>query len=45
VVVTASPTLLAVADRVALVHGGRVVAEGTHAALAADPRYAAAVLT
>ena len=45
VVVTASPTLLAVADRVALVHEGRVVAEGTHATLAADPRYAAAVLT
>jgi putative ABC transport system ATP-binding protein len=46
VLITASPTLLAVADRVAVVHGGRVVAEGTHAELAAaDDRYRTAVLT
>jgi putative ABC transport system ATP-binding protein len=46
VLITASPTLLAVTDRVAVVHGGRVVAEGTHTELAAaDDRYRTAVLT
>jgi putative ABC transport system ATP-binding protein len=45
VLVTASPALLAVADRVALLHDGTIVAEGTHASLSTDPRYAEAVLT
>jgi putative ABC transport system ATP-binding protein len=45
VLVTASPALLAVADRVVVVDGGRVVAEGTHAELSArDARYREAVL-
>ena len=45
VVVTTSPTLLAAADRVVLVDGGRVVADGDHATLAAgDERYRTAVL-
>jgi putative ABC transport system ATP-binding protein len=46
IVVTASPTLLAVADRVAVIDGGRVVADGDHPTLAAthDP-YRTAVLT
>jgi putative ABC transport system ATP-binding protein len=45
VLVTTSPTLLAAADRVVLVHGGRAVAEGDHATLAAaDDRYRGAVL-
>jgi putative ABC transport system ATP-binding protein len=46
IVVTASPILLAVVDRVAVVDGGRVVAEGDHPGLAAshDP-YRTAVLT
>ncbi|OLF17952.1 ABC transporter ATP-binding protein [Actinophytocola xanthii] len=43
--VTASPALLAVADRVLVLDGGRVTASGTHADLAqSDPRYRAAVL-
>jgi putative ABC transport system ATP-binding protein len=43
--VTASPALLAVTDRVLVVDGGRVVATGTHGALAeTDPRYRRAVL-
>lgn len=44
--VTASPALLAVTERVALLHGGRIVAEAGHAELAAsEPRYRAAVLS
>lgn len=43
--VTASPALLATADRVVVLDGGRVVATGTHAELAeTDARYRAAVL-
>jgi putative ABC transport system ATP-binding protein len=46
IVITSSPTLLAVADRVAVVDGGRVVADGDHAGLAAThDRYRTAVLT
>jgi putative ABC transport system ATP-binding protein len=45
VLVTSSPALLRAADRVAVLDGGRVVAEGTHDQLVADdPRYRAAVL-
>lgn len=45
VVVTNSPALLAVADRVVLLDGGRVGAEGTHADLVqADATYRTAVL-
>ncbi|WP_017559528.1 ABC transporter transmembrane domain-containing protein [Nocardiopsis baichengensis] len=45
VAVCSSPALLARADRVVAVAGGRVAAEGTHAGLAADdPDYAEAVL-
>jgi putative ABC transport system ATP-binding protein len=43
-VITASPTLLAAADRVVLLQDGRVVATGDHAGLAADSRYREAVL-
>jgi len=43
VVATTSPLVLAQLDRVALVEDGRVVAEGTHAALLADPRYRSVV--
>jgi ABC-type Fe3+/spermidine/putrescine transport system ATPase subunit len=46
VLVTTSPTLLAAADRVVLIDGGRVVATGDHAGLAAtDARYREVVLT
>ncbi|MFH0176030.1 ABC transporter ATP-binding protein [Streptomyces cacaoi] len=46
VVVTNSPALLAVADRVVLLDGGRIGAEGTHAELVrADATYRTAVLT
>jgi putative ABC transport system ATP-binding protein len=46
VLVTTSPTLLASADRVVLIDGGRVVATGDHAGLAAsDARYREVVLT
>ncbi len=38
---TVSPTLLSRCDRVLLVEAGTVVAEGTHAGLLSDPRYAA----
>jgi putative ABC transport system ATP-binding protein len=42
---TTSPTLLAVADRVVVVDEGRVRAEGTHAdLLAGDPAYRGLVL-
>ncbi|WP_045739540.1 ABC transporter transmembrane domain-containing protein [Actinoplanes rectilineatus] len=45
VVVTSSPALLGVADRVAVLDDGRIVAEGAHEELAAsDPRYREAVL-
>nr|WP_208410830.1 ABC transporter ATP-binding protein [Mycolicibacterium fluoranthenivorans] len=44
VIVTSSPALLAVADRVVLVDGGRVVVEGTHETLLDRPDYTAAVL-
>lgn len=43
VVITSSPPLLQHADRVVVVRDGRTVAEGTHAALMADPVYRAAV--
>jgi ABC-type multidrug transport system fused ATPase/permease subunit len=43
VVATASPLVLAQLDRVALVEDGRVVTEGTHRDLLADPRYRAVV--
>lgn len=42
--VTSSPTLLARCDRVLLVDGGRVVADGDHHDLAGDPTYAEVVL-
>lgn len=41
---TTSPALLAVADRVVLVRAGRVAAQGTHAELLQDQGYRAAVL-
>jgi putative ABC transport system ATP-binding protein len=45
VLVTTSPALLAIADRVVLIDGGRVTGTGTHAALVrSDPAYRAAVL-
>jgi putative ABC transport system ATP-binding protein len=45
IVVTSSPALLAAADRVVLICGGRAVARGAHADLLhADDRYRAAVL-
>ncbi|MGX1316336.1 putative ABC transport system ATP-binding protein [Streptomyces calvus] len=45
VLVTTSPALLAVTDRVVVLDGGAVTAEGRHAVLvAADPAYRAAVL-
>jgi len=45
VVVTSSPAMLAVTDRVVVLDGGRVVAEGTHRELvAADADYRRAVL-
>lgn len=44
IVITGSPALLAVADRVAVLRGGRVTAEGTHRdLLEGDPLYAEAV--
>jgi putative ABC transport system ATP-binding protein len=43
VVLTTSPALLAVTDRVVLVRDGRVAADSTHAALMADPDYRATV--
>ncbi|MEI4271730.1 ABC transporter ATP-binding protein [Klenkia sp. LSe6-5] len=42
--VTSSPALLGRCDRVLVLRGGRVHADGTHGALSADPGYAAAVL-
>lgn len=45
VVITSSPAMLAVTDRVVVIDGGRVVAEGAHAELAAtDSNYNRAVL-
>ncbi|RZT86016.1 putative ABC transport system ATP-binding protein [Pseudonocardia sediminis] len=43
VLLTTSPALLAVTDRVLLIDGGRVTARGTHDELMADPTYRAAV--
>ncbi|MFI5895506.1 ABC transporter transmembrane domain-containing protein [Actinoplanes sp. NPDC051513] len=44
-IVTTSPALLAVTDRVVVLRHGEIVATGTHASLAAaDPAYRAAVL-
>jgi putative ABC transport system ATP-binding protein len=46
VVFTSSPTLLAVCDRVVVVEGGRVAAEGAHHSLVDDdPRYRELVLS
>ncbi|MFC4080707.1 ABC transporter ATP-binding protein, partial [Amycolatopsis samaneae] len=45
ILVTTSPALLAAADRVLLLDGGRVTGEGTHAALAGRADYRAAVLS
>ncbi|RSN67564.1 multidrug ABC transporter ATP-binding protein [Actinomadura sp. WAC 06369] len=45
IVVTASPALLAVADRVVLLADGRVAATGTHAELAGRADYRTAVLS
>jgi len=46
IVITSSPPLLAVADRVVVIRGGKVIAEGTHADLsAAFDGYRQAVLT
>ncbi|MCO7240872.1 ABC transporter ATP-binding protein, partial [Aeromicrobium sp. CnD17-E] len=42
-VLTSSPALLRAADRVLVVRGGRVVAEGTHADLLRDADYREAV--
>ncbi|MFC7528639.1 ABC transporter transmembrane domain-containing protein [Actinoplanes sp. GCM10030250] len=45
VIVTSSPALLRAADRVVVLDGGKVTAEGTHEELvAAEPRYREAVL-
>lgn len=43
VVITSSPALLGAADRVLVVRDGRVVAEGSHHDLLADPTYRVAV--
>lgn len=43
-VLTSSPALLAAADRVVVLHDGRVVLDGTHEALLGDERYQSAVL-
>ena len=45
IAVTTSPALLALADAVTFVAGGRVVARGTHAELLADDAYREAVTT
>ncbi|HWO62633.1 MAG TPA: ABC transporter ATP-binding protein [Umezawaea sp.] len=45
VVVATSPALLAVADRVVVLTGGELTAEGTHASLVAHADYRAAVLS
>ncbi|TQS45867.1 ABC transporter ATP-binding protein [Cryptosporangium phraense] len=44
VLVASSPALMAITDRVVVVDGGRVVAEGTHAGLGADDFYRRTVL-
>ncbi|BCN62357.1 ABC transporter permease [Prescottella equi] len=45
ILVTSSPALLSVTDRVVVLDGGRIVAEGTHAGLSAsDENYRKAVL-
>jgi putative ABC transport system ATP-binding protein len=44
IVVASSPALLAVADRVVVLTGGELTAEGTHASLVAHADYRAAVL-
>jgi putative ABC transport system ATP-binding protein len=43
-VLTSSPALLARADQVVWIRGGRVTAQARHAELVADPAYRAAVL-
>lgn len=45
IVVTTSPTLLAVADRVVVLTDGTVTADGTHRSLSDDPAYRSAVLS
>lgn len=44
IVITSSPALLAAADRVVWITGGRVLGRGSHAELLADDAYRAAVL-
>jgi putative ABC transport system ATP-binding protein len=44
IVLTSSPAILASADRVVVIRGGRVVAEGTHHELALGDDYRRAVL-
>jgi putative ABC transport system ATP-binding protein len=45
VLITASPALLAITDRVVVIEDGRVVATGTHAELSeTNDKYRAAVL-
>lgn len=44
ILITSSPALLQRADRVLVIHEGRVLRSGTHAELTADPAYRAAVL-
>jgi putative ABC transport system ATP-binding protein len=44
IIVTTSPALLSAADRVVLLDGGRIVEQGSHAALAVRADYRAAVL-
>ncbi|MET0953911.1 MAG: ABC transporter ATP-binding protein, partial [Aeromicrobium sp.] len=44
ILITSSPALLQRADRVLVIHEGRVLRSGTHAELTMDSAYRAAVL-